>query len=430
MKRYLIRAGFNPTQLYTPKDYLLSSRSIIGNNNGNLLYAYGVMNAIKTEEVEYGFLYEVDRPALTDIEISFINENYDAFIIPMADAFRPQYIQQLKWYTNLIHKLSIPVIIIGIGMQASYEPDLGASYIFDTSVYDFVSAVLDHSSLIGLRGEITGSYLNKLGFKEDLHYTPIGCPSLYTYGDSYVNRPAPSIDALENGRLLFNANAYQHEFGSEINDFILNSIRFMNNHIMIQQITYEFYDLYIDKYLIGNKSYINKILEKHEYEKLKKENSVKYFLDAPSWIDYCRRFTLFIGNRFHGCVAAILSGIPYVFIPFNARTREMVEFHHLTHINHQELKVGQSIVDNVEKLYFNSLEKQHHHNFEHYLAFLNKNGLESIFSKKKSYKFGESPLEKKVCLSSPFDCYNSLTTIKKISRIIKTNMWNLGGKFR
>ncbi len=88
MKRYLLRAGFNPVQSYTAKDYLFNCRHIIGENSGNLVFAYGVMNALKTKDVELDFFYEVDKPELSDEEVQKINATYDAFIMPMADAFR------------------------------------------------------------------------------------------------------------------------------------------------------------------------------------------------------------------------------------------------------------------------------------------------------------------------------------------------------
>ena len=44
MKRYLVRAGFDPTKHYRPRDLL--KRDYIGGNSGNMMFAYGVMNVL------------------------------------------------------------------------------------------------------------------------------------------------------------------------------------------------------------------------------------------------------------------------------------------------------------------------------------------------------------------------------------------------
>lgn len=105
---------------------------------------------------------------------------------------------------------------------------------------------------------------------------------------------------------------------------------------------------------------------------------------------------LFVGNRFHGTVAAVLAGTPQVIIPFDARTRELTEYHHLTHLYSSEIKPETSIVDYLERLDFSSFEKNQHRNLCHYLDFLRKNRLDSIFEKSLSISKGESPMESKI----------------------------------
>ena len=178
MKRFLVRAGFCPEKKYCPRDYI--TKNFVGGNTGNLFFAYGVMNVLKTADIEIEQTYKY---RWTKEEAAFINEHYSAFILPLADGFRPDFIEYLDGFTELINTLSIPVYVIGVGLRAPYEPDFRNSFVFDEAVKQFVKAVLNHSSVVGLRGNITGHYLKKLGFREETDFTPIGCPSLYTYGD-------------------------------------------------------------------------------------------------------------------------------------------------------------------------------------------------------------------------------------------------------
>src|SRR5699024_7137094 len=47
-----------------------------------------------------------------------------------------------------------------------------------------VRAILEKSSIIGVRGEITAEYLKQKGFRPEKDFTVIGCPSLYMFGDA------------------------------------------------------------------------------------------------------------------------------------------------------------------------------------------------------------------------------------------------------
>lgn len=179
IKRILIRASFDPFKQYEAKDFLM--RSHAGMNSGNLMFAYGVMNALRTEDVIIDSTY---KHRWTKYDAEEINEKYDAFVLPMADAFREDFVLSLDEYTKLIKHLKIPVVVIGIGLRARIGQNPTEKYPFDTNAFNFIKEVLEHSELVGLRGRNTGNYLEKLGFKEGRDFTPIGCPSLYTYGAS------------------------------------------------------------------------------------------------------------------------------------------------------------------------------------------------------------------------------------------------------
>ena len=370
----LVRAGFCPIQEYSPIDFIM--RNLVGDNLGNMLFAYGVMNMLWTKNTSIAQIY--DKLHYTDEDINVINSNYDAFVMPMADAFRPTFIPQLKSYTSLIQKLKIPVIVIGIGLRTTYEPKFCINTDLDNAVCQFVKSVLDHSSKLGLRGEITGTYLKKLGFKEERDYIPIGCPSLYTYGNNIATKELLDYDRLKQGKLVFNANSRaQYLFGEYIkgiNSFILNTIREIPNHYFIQQLTSELKEIYLGK-LYTNRVKVASVLPVNEMQKMLKSDKVKCFLDVPSWVNFCKDADLFIGNRFHGAAAAILAGSPHLFLPFDGRTRELSEFHHITSISPYDLKRGKQLIDYLSTLDFYSFEKHLNNTFENYIDFLNSNRL-------------------------------------------------------
>ncbi len=146
MKRYLIRSGIAPNEIKAPEEMILNN--LIGGNIGNLIYAYSIYRNLTTENVEI----VPDRYRINENDADYINKNYDAYIIPLADAFRDTFVASLKAYTKLFKKLNIPVIVIGAGVKAPIDKNVEDGFSFDKEVKDFVNAVLERSNIIGLRG--------------------------------------------------------------------------------------------------------------------------------------------------------------------------------------------------------------------------------------------------------------------------------------
>ncbi|WP_270608262.1 hypothetical protein [Enterococcus thailandicus] len=150
MKKYLMRSGINPLEYKTPKD--LIGKDFIGTNSGNLIYAYGIYRNLVSENVEI----HSDNYAINFSEIEYINNNYDGYIIALADAIRSDFMGQLRLLTKMIKQLDIPVYLIGMGIRAPYNVDPETlSFDFDDTVREFVKAVLEKSEIVGLRGKIT-----------------------------------------------------------------------------------------------------------------------------------------------------------------------------------------------------------------------------------------------------------------------------------
>ncbi len=425
-KRYLVRAGFNPIAMTKEKPENWIWKSYVGGNSGNLMFAYGVMNALTTPETELSYTY---KNHWSDEEIEWINQNFDAVILPLADAFRIGFTDALRGLTDMVKRVNVPVIVIGVGLRADYDVDFKTAFPFDDLVKEFVSEVLKKSGIIGLRGELTGQYLKSLGFTEGEDYTVIGCPSFYTYGNS-IHTHAPK----QVNHIAMNTNDY-YNIGF-INQFFCNTVDAMPDCSLIQQVRMEYTELYMGVHWIPGAIQRKKmgtppsLLGPARLKRLKKEDRVKYFFDNLSWMNYLKGYDLFVGDRIHGCIAATLAGIPTVMIPFNARTRELTEYHHLACLTPEQIRQDTSILDYLSEIDFTACEKQHPKNFEHYVDFLNKSGLEHIFKEKSDWQMGESYLEKAIQESLSCDIhdfcrevhtYDSLSFSEKLGRRMRVN---------
>ncbi|MGN0182095.1 MAG: polysaccharide pyruvyl transferase family protein [Candidatus Ornithomonoglobus sp.] len=190
--------------------------------------------------------------------------------------------------------------------------------------------------------------------------------------------------------------------------------------------------MYIGRYK-GRRMIKNRVVENifntTDFLEMNKADRVKFFLNVPQWIKFVDGFDLFIGDRFHGSVSAILAGTPHVILPFDSRTRELTEYHNITSIHPHEIKEGSSIHDYIHKLDFKSFEKRHRGNFNHYVDFLKTNELDNIFTGNKAAEKGKSPLEREMeVLYDEIHCVEALHGMDKIERIIKYNTFALKRK--
>ena len=155
MKKILIRAGKDPFKSIDPITVL--DKNILGTNSGNLIYAQAMYKILNTRNTDISTIYKHDES-----QAEMINEEYDCFVIPLANAFRVSFEKQLNNITALIKKLKIPVIITGVGAQSTIDYNFDKLKPLHKSTSRFVKAVLDKSATIGVRGVFTYEYLNKL----------------------------------------------------------------------------------------------------------------------------------------------------------------------------------------------------------------------------------------------------------------------------
>lgn len=404
MKKYLIRSGIAPTEIREPDEMIL--KNMIGGNVGNLIYAYSIYRNLTTEDVEI----IPDRYRINEKDASEINKKYDAYIIPLADAFRESFVESLKKYTKLIEKLTIPVIVIGVGVKAPMNKRIENGFPFDNVVKEFVKAVLKRSNMIGVRGQITADYLSYLGFTEGVDHTVIGCPSMYTFGKELNIK---DLNLNKHSKIALNSSKLSPE---HVLKFISSISENYQDYYFIPQWRKEFKMTYVgnEKLKENTSFYPNSIADKY-YRK----DRVRYPLNAKSWINFMKKMDLAVGSRLHGNITATIAGTPSLLITKDARMKELAEYHKLTHIPEDQLKKNVKLPDLIEKLDFHSPQKVQSQNFNHFLDFLNKNNLDHIYNHN-YYK--HPPLDQRMAklnLPEMLTPINSLKPIEISNRILK-----------
>lgn len=370
MKKILVRSGMSPLDTFSADEII--KRNAIGNNVGNLIYAYSIYRNMTTDNVELVSDYYRKDPKDADM----INETYNAYIFPLANGIRKSFIPSLKKYTELIEKLTIPVYVIGLGMSFPFEPNISTKRPYDDDVKKFVSAVLERSSMLGLRGQITADYLSYLGFKEGVDHQVIGCPSMYTFGNTIKIR---DLHLNESSSVSINMTPAANQ----------NVLKFLNglsrkfNHLnFIPQDMDELVLTYAGTPLLGNS--VNSTLDNYPNSlnsEVYQEDKVKFFLNAPTWIEHMKTVDLSIGTRLHGNVVPLLAGSPSITIPIDARMRELSEYHNLPRVSSEEVNGNTCLEELVEKVDFHAVEKTHQKNYDNFIRFLAKNSIHHIYDR-------------------------------------------------
>ncbi len=343
--RLLMRASFDWSGTTSG-----SARSRKGaGNSGNLLFAQSVYDYFSTPKNTV-VVDEYDPHFASADEI---NNAYDAFVLPLANAFRPQFKEPLSHYTALIRRLKIPCIVIGVGAQAGLDLAELEGSSMDVWVKDFVAAVLDRSAAIGVRGEFTRDYLRRLGFRAvDL----IGCPSLYSCGGG-IHICKASEPPGPNDPIAVN----QTSGAGELIDAFVRGILKSNAHsVLVAQGAEEARQW--GEILSGIRSG-------------DVGTRVLRFTDARAWIAFLKTRVFSIGTRVHGNIAALLAGVPAIVITHDSRTLELARYHEIPHVMRDKIGPETSIAELYQSADFNGFNKGSAGRFERYRAFLVKNGL-------------------------------------------------------
>lgn len=366
--KILVRCGVSPLENFSPGKLIV--RNAFGGNIGNFAYQYGVFRTLASDTRKLiPDRYYIDREKITSNVINKINKDYDAYVCPMANAFRDTFIDRIEKYTDFIKKLEIPIIIAGIGVSTDVESDGYENFQFDDVVHDFISVIRDNGTIIGVRGNITGNYLSNLGFKEKKDFMVIGCPGMYSFGDNIKIR---NTEINNSSKIAINSGNY----GLMINEFISKTMKEFLNYYFIPQWRSELRLTYLGRPSLKFKS---ELYPRSIDSKPYKKNRVRAPINAQGWINFMKNMDLSFGARIHGNIMATIAGTPSIVIVKDGRMKELGEYHNLTRIYEKDLKEFNSLSDIIKTVDFHSPEDGHENRFKNYLKFWKKNKIETVF---------------------------------------------------
>ena len=374
MTRVLIRSGKSPFAVLSPEASLARNGwGVFGANVGNLLFMSSVHRAVSVPGVEV-----VSNSLLTELPgvdkkyIERINSEFDSFVVPLANAFRPSFLSSLSRLTDVIKQLTVPVTVVGVGVQLPASAAVSdVSGEVQSATLEFASAVLNRSASIGVRGEVTRRYLRGLGIP-DTAIDVIGCPSLFDNG--------PNLQVEKRTVTLTPASAIAMNITPSVRamaPIIDANVRTYPNLIYVPQ---EHHELAMMMWGRKTLSPEDPRIPAHPEHPLFADDRARFFLDASTWVTYMRDVEFAFGTRIHGNIAALMAGTPAVVLTHDSRTLELAEYHCIPHRATTELAEDVHASTLYEEADFSDFNKVHPRRFEVYRDFLNKNGVRNIFT--------------------------------------------------
>lgn len=371
MPRVLVRSGKDPFTMVGPEATL--TQDVFNSNVGNYLFAHSVFRALMVpgaDLVSNATLSETRSPSR--LAAGRINEEFDAFVIPLANAFRPEFARRLHNLTSLVEQLKIPVVVVGVGAQAPLDLDTDGLGGIAPIVKRFTRAVLDRSATIGVRGEFTARYLQDLGFPESAADV-IGCPSLFLRGPGFRLAP-PTSGLADDARIAINLT----EGVPGLGDLVLELARRHPNLVYVGQ---DRDDLKIMLWGEEPDRQTDPGVPLRTDHLLFREDRVRFPLETWSWLRHLSDFDFAVGTRLHGNVAALLAGIPATLLAHDSRTWELAKYHELPHLHAESVHPGLSLEDLHAGYDPVPFDDAYPDRFDRFVRFLENNGLAHVYGK-------------------------------------------------
>lgn len=263
-------------------------------------------------------------------------------------------------YTDFIDALKIPVYLFSLGIS-DYVPHAAVVQDIHPSMKRLLEIISERSAYIGCRGHYTASRIYGAGIKNVL---PIGCPTLYSNLE-------PEFD-IKTKEQYDNPGVVYHRTMADANWPLIKGLDLVGQDFLDNGFFND--DLKDDKKLIEYESREYSKYEHHEdIVKTLKENGF-WPRSFDEWWNRIGSHDFIFGARLHGCIGALLQGIPAILCARDLRVQEIAEFFALPYVNYDELEAA-SLNDLYEKADYSEFKKTFKSRYKNFEWFIKENGL-------------------------------------------------------
>lgn len=301
-------------------------------NRGNIIHAEAPAKIFAKSPggSTYGNLAEI-MATIGDGFALRMSRSFDLVIISMANFIRPDHDGRRLLTSLKALEDRVPVVVLGCGLQGNHK--LSDMMPGNTALIDWFN---QNAVIFGVRGAKTANWLYDNGFK---NADVLGCPSLYAYPHSIMGLDGSAArgkgaeaDVMTAGYVKI-ANGTLAPRGVEL----AHAFHKIRSSYVFQDEPWTFADLaqIPGLYNEGSNEFradlLNDWLGQQAGGKLRFQRYY-YFNEAGAWRQAALRHDVYVGDRFHGGVAALQAGVPAIFLSHDNRVAELTEHFGLPHL--------------------------------------------------------------------------------------------------
>lgn len=349
----------------------------MGRNTGNLLIGDAIERQLVAEPMTRlqdlltrdGQARSMGELAPQDIESSF-----DLIVIGAANFLHARF--DFGHWARLIESVRLPCVILGLGAQA---PDYGHRVDVPEGTRRLVTVVAERSTSIGVRGHFTADVVGALGVK---NLRVVGCPSMYWTCEPDLRFKAQVADGPLSVSVNGSANVVEHSVdvrAARRVEGMIARLALERGYPYVLQNESEMMDL--QHGTPSDPATVAALKLQYGLDDLSVEafahfvrSRMAVYWDTGSWRDAVATCDFVLGTRFHGCLIAVLAGVPAFVFVHDARTREMCELLQLPHQNVRDVDAldVRALYDSLDLA---ATVTAHAGLYKNYVSFLDENGL-------------------------------------------------------
>lgn len=306
-------------------------------NRGNLIHGEAPARIFHCRRRQSAFanlgtLHRIFGDRLRDI----LPNHFDLIVLSAANFISPtRDLTRLRDALNVIGD-AVPFMVLGAGMQGDHAV---------TDLHPSVQEILDiynkRAIVFGVRGAQTEAWLHSNGFT---NAKALGCPSMYVFPQSIL-----SIDHLaaynagsaariltagyltvKNGRHFSRGQKLAKSLQGARASYVFQDEFFGYGSVIEERGSFN------DATNMGNRDQLNRLLGAAAGVPLNIENYY-YFSETAAWRQVALGHDAYIGDRFHGGVAALQVGRPGIFLSHDNRVAELTDYFDLPRMTLDEL---------------------------------------------------------------------------------------------
>lgn len=295
----------------------------ITGNRGNIIHAEAPARMLRKSAAgsALGNLAALQR-ALGSGFREKMAEHFDIIVFSLANFIRPS-VDGARLYAALkALDGAVPFVVLGAGMQGKFAfSDL------QPGNRDLLALLNEQAALFGVRGPQTAGWLAENGLQNT---TILGCPSLYVYPQSILAIDGAAARARGAAANVMTAGHLSIRDGEivERGSRLAEAFQGIEASYVFQD---EFFDYgplaagqfgYNEGNSIARPDPLNRWLSQKCGVPVN-FSRYYYFAEAGAWRQAAMLHDVYIGDRFHGGVAALQAGQPAIFLKHDNRVTEL-----------------------------------------------------------------------------------------------------------